>query len=228
MGEVNIYVYEPSAASVKVAKKVRDWGTSKVRLWVSCDDVKNCEASVRRVIEHWRDRKFVDQNVQVDNSIQYYEWHMSSVQVEVIASDGLKALIQRYMKQKMEFAVLGDSAKCKGRMTCFVDAPQLMDLPDAWQKFQWLTSYDEVLRFCREQGVFDFDLTDTHYFSPTGKIIQGAQVYKELSTGNLVYLDNLHKTHYEVFSLTGKHLGEMSMNGILDPSMADTGKHLRM
>ena len=228
MGQVNLYIHEPCAASVEVVQKVRAWRTPKVRLWFSADDTENSEASVRRVIKQWRDGKIVDHNVQANHSVGYYEWDLSSVQVEVIASTGLKALIQRCQTQNMQFVVLGDSTKSKGRMTCFVDAPQRSDLPCLWQKFPWLTSYDEVLQFCREQGVFDFDLADTSRFNPTGKFEQGALVYKERSTGNFIYLDNLHKTHYEVFSPTGRHLGEMSLNGQLDRSAADGRKRLEI
>lgn len=228
MGQVNIYIHEPCAASVEVVQKVRDWRTPKVRLWASEADVRNCEASVRRVIENWRDAKVVEHNVQVDHSIQYYEWDMPAVQVELITSNGLKALMQRCADQGIQFAILCKSAKSKGRMACFVDAPQRTDLPCAWQKFRWLTSYDEVLQLCREQGVFDFDLADTSRFSPTGKVEQGALVYKEQSTGYFIYLDNLHKTHYEVFSPTGRHVGEMSMNGQLDRSAADARKRLEI
>ena len=35
---------------------------------------------------------------------------------------------------------------------------------------------------------------------------QGKPVYEEISTKRYWYLDNLHKTHYEVFDNTGKHI----------------------
>ena len=124
MGQVNLYIHEPCAASVEVVQKVRAWRTPKVRLWFSADDTENSEVSVRRVIKQWRDGKIVDHNVQVDHSVGYYEWDLSTVQVEVIASTGLKALIQRCTDQGIPFAILGESAKSKGSMTCFVDAPQ--------------------------------------------------------------------------------------------------------
>lgn len=226
MGVVNLYIHEPSSALLEIASEVREWRTPKVRLWVSDDDMRNCDATVRRIIGTWLDHRIVDQNVQVDNSVGYYEWDVSAVQIGVIASNGLKALVQRCMSQNMQFAVLGDSAKCKGRMTCFVDAPQKLDLPCSWLNCRWMTTYDEVLQFCHEQGVFDFDLSDTSRFCPTGKSEQGAPIYKELSTGNLIYLDNMHKTHYEVFSPIGRHLGEMSLNGQLDRLAADNRKRL--
>ena len=228
MGEVNVYIHEPCRASLEVARKIRAWGTPKVRLWLSADDMEDCEVSVRRVIEQWRDGKIVDWNIQIDNSVKYYEWNLSAVQVDTITSNGLKALVQRCLTQNIQFVVLGDSTKCKGRMACFVDAPQRTNLPDSWQKFRWLTSYDEVLQFCQEQGVFDFDLRNTSRFSKIGKIEQGAPVYKELSTGYFIYFDNLHKTHYEVFSSTGRHWGEMSLNGTLDRLTADPNKHLSL
>lgn len=226
MGEVNLYIHEPRPASIEIARKVRAWGTPKVHLWVSGGDVRNCDDTTRRIIGLWRDGKIVDQNVQVDHSIQYYEWDMSAVQVEMIASNGLKALVQRCTDQETQFVILGKTAKSKGRMTCFVDAPQRTELPNTWQKFRCLASYDEVLQFCQEQGVFDFDLHNTSLFRKTGNIAQGEPVYKELSTGNFIYFDNLHKNHYEVFSPIGQHLGEMSLNGQLDRSTADNRKRL--
>ena len=54
------------------------------------------------------------------------------------------------------------------------------------------------------------------------------EVFLSKDGDNFIYLDNLHKTHYEVFSSTGQHLGEMSLNGDLDRLVADPGKHLRL
>ena len=58
------------------------------------------------------------------------------------------------------------------------------------------------------------------------QIFQGEPVYREQKAGHLIYLDHLHKTHYEVFDPQGKHLGEMSLNGDLDRSKADPNKRL--
>ena len=160
------------------------------------------------------------------NTIGYYEWDLSAVRAEKITSNGLKALIHRSTIQQIQFAILGNSPKCKGRMVYFVDAPQRKDLPNSWQSCRWMTTYNDIVKHCHEQGVFDFDLADTSRFSQTDKIVQGARVYKELSTGRLVYLDNFHKTHYEVFSSRGAHLGEMSLGGKLNQSTADNQKRL--
>ncbi len=228
MSKVDLYIHKPCAASVKIAEDIRGWETSKVCLWLSTDDMEDCEVSVRRVIQQWHDCHFVGQNIQINHSIQYYEWDSSAVRVEEIASEGLKALMQRRAQHNTQFVVLGESKKIKRRMTCFFDAPQRTDLPDTWYMFRWLTSYDEVLQFCQAQGVFDFDLNNVSLFRKTRRIEHGEPVYEELSTGNFIYFDNLHKTHYEVFSPTGRHLGEMSLNGTLDCLTADSNKYLSL
>jgi hypothetical protein len=228
MEAVNLYIQELTPSSLGIIKKVRAWGTSKVRLWIGSDDLKESETLIRRIIANWRDGRIIDQNVQIDHSIGYYEWNLETVNVDVITSNGLKALIQRCLAQNMQFAILCDSARCKGRMVCFVDAPQRSDLPDLWRRFPCLASYDEVFQFCQRKGVFDFDLTNTSRFCETGKVVQGAAVYKEKVSGNFFYLDNLHKNHYEVFSQMGRHLGEMSLNGNLNREKADLNKHLEL
>ncbi|MDR3188014.1 MAG: hypothetical protein LBT94_02360, partial [Prevotellaceae bacterium] len=43
-------------------------------------------------------------------------------------------------------------------------------------------------------------LDNTKRFRRTGQDRQGQQVYQEIETGYYWYLDNFHKTHYEVFS----------------------------
>ena len=224
MAEVNVYLHGLSQASLAIVKKVRAWGTRKVRLWVSAENLR--QSSFKGLVANWRDGRAIDQNVQVDNSIGYYEWDLKTVGIDPITSKGLRALIQRCRTQNLQFVILGEGAKSKNRFACFVDAPQRPDLPDGWQTCEWVTTYEELLVLCQRRGVFDFDLTNSVLFARAEQIVQGAPVYKELKTGHLIYLDHLHKTHYEVFDSQGKHLGEMSLNGDLDRTKADPNKRL--
>jgi hypothetical protein len=48
-------------------------------------------------------------------------------------------------------------------------------------------------------------LKDTTRFEKTSIICQGRSVYRELSTQYFWYLDNLHRSHFEIFDPTGKH-----------------------
>jgi hypothetical protein len=61
-------------------------------------------------------------------------------------------------------------------------------------------------------------------FTRTRKTAQGQQIHKEITTNYYWYLDNLHKTHYEVFDSVGKHVGEASLEGIIDVSKRDNTK----
>lgn len=225
MGEVNVYLHDLSQNSLAIAKKVRAWGTRNVRLWVSKEAMS--QSPLRRIVVQWRDRNVIEENVQVDHTIRYYEWDLETVGIDPITSEGLKALILRCRTQNLRFVILGEGAKIKNRFAGFVDASQCSDLPDGWHVCEWVTTYEALLELCQQRGVFDFDLNSSRF----ARARQGGQsetVYKELKTGNLIYLDRLHKTHYEVFDSQGKHLGEMSLNGVLDRSAADPSKRLNV
>lgn len=226
MDEVNVYLHGLSQDSLAIAKKVRAWGARKVRLWVSEENLR--QSPFKGLVANWRDGHVIDQNVQVDNSISYFEWDLKTVGIDPITSEGLKALVQRCRTQNLQFVILGEGAKSKDRFSGFVDAPQRPDLPDGWHVCEWVTTYEELLVLCQQRGVFDFDLTNVSRFVRAGQGGQCETVYRELKTGNLIYLDRLHKTHYEVFDPQGKHLGEMSLNGDLDRTMADPNKRLNV
>lgn len=68
---------------------------------------------------------------------------------------------------------------------------------------------------------------ETHRFKKTNFIVQGQPVYIEIRTGYHWYLDNLHKTHFEVFNQQGEHLGEADEEGKLDENKRDKTKRFR-
>lgn len=58
---------------------------------------------------------------------------------------------------------------------------------------------------------------------------QGRAIYEELLSGDLYYVDNLHRgadAHLEVFSKRKVHRGEASLDGVLRPNTADKKKKL--
>lgn len=226
MHKVNIFIHRLRPTSLSIAKKVRAWNSPKVRLWTSIDDLRRSTNEIVRFVQNWRDSVCIDQNIQLDHSLAYYEWDSSDATASILSSDGLVALLHRCQTQKMEFVVLGESAKCKDQIICFSDAPHRKDLPNLWCRCQWVVTYEDLFEACRKFGVFDFDLSNPAKFRSTNHFQQGARVYEEIETGHFVYLDMLHKDHYEVFDSNGKHLGKMSMNGNLDRSTADRNKHL--
>lgn len=228
MNEVNIYIHEPCQESISIARKIREWGSRKVQLWVCEEDLKKASPDIRGIVRNWRDGKSVERNITVDGSCFYCEWDFESWSVTHVVSDGLKALMARCRNQKLEFLVLGTSTKYKGQMIGFVDAPHDDSLPNGWCKFHWMTTYDAIFVFCREHNVFDFDLNNPTLYRETNIRAQGVSVYEELQTGYFIYFDNFHKDHYEVFDSNRRHLGEMSLTGVLDRSTADNRKHLKL
>jgi hypothetical protein len=59
MEAVNLYIQELTPSSLGIIKKVRAWGTSKVRLWIGSDDLKESFK------EHMVD-KGLDENFSID------------------------------------------------------------------------------------------------------------------------------------------------------------------
>ena len=85
--------------------------------------------------------------------------------------------------------------------------------------------YSNILH--RRGVIHQFSLKDATRFQKDKKIIQGQNVYKEISTGYYWYLDNLHKNHYEVFDRNGQHIGTANTDGVIDPNKKVNGRTLQ-
>ncbi len=77
---------------------------------------------------------------------------------------------------------------------------------------------------------FQFLLQDQSRFVRTGRFNKRSVIYKEIYSGRLWYLDDFHRSHFEVFDAsTGDHLGEASLDaGFLDTSKRDSSKSLHL
>jgi hypothetical protein len=103
----------------------------------------------------------------------------------------------------------------------FFDARHKPDLPKEFIHIHQITNLGELKKELRSCGIEPFSLKDTSLFTHHKE-----ECYKCNDTGHYWYMDKFHKNHYEVFDSTGKHLGEASMQGILDADKADNKKRL--
>ena len=75
-----------------------------------------------------------------------------------------------------------------------------------------------------------FQLKDNNEFVKTNYVYNNQIIYQELETGYFWYYDYFHKdnrAHYEVFDRFGNHIGEASMTGELNRSLADSRKTIK-
>lgn len=75
-----------------------------------------------------------------------------------------------------------------------------------------------------------FTLENNSKFYKTKFFYGNQSIYLELSTGYYWYYDFFHrenKQHYEVFDKLGNHIGEASMSGDLNRSLADSNKTIK-
>lgn len=85
--------------------------------------------------------------------------------------------------------------------------------------------WDSLWKYLEDKQLFSFSLNDTTKFEKCSYTVQVAAVYKEKTTGRYWYMDNLHKTHYEVFDHLGKkHIGEAGLDGVIDKTKVDKDK----
>lgn len=90
-----------------------------------------------------------------------------------------------------------------------------------------LINQTHLYSLVRTRGlVVDFSLSDTSRFKKTHFNIQGKVVYKELSTKCYWYEDNLHHSHYEIFSKNEEHMGIADYSGTVDISKRVAGRKL--
>ena len=90
-----------------------------------------------------------------------------------------------------------------------------------------LINHNHFFALVRARGlVVDFSLSDTSRFKKTHFNVQGKVVYKELSTKCYWYMDNLHRSHYEVFNSNEEHIGLADLLGNVDVSQRVDGRKL--
>lgn len=157
-----------------------------------------------------------------------YMWNVLERKVDPLYGEDIRGLINIMANnQNIPFCVINNSNYPKGIFTLFRDGTHLSEYPDAFYKLTSFTSSESVLEYLRSKHIIrkfslngndDFELLEKHH-------VQGASVFRQKSSGYLWYLDNLHKTHYEVFDSRGKkHIGEADIEGKLDSTRKDSTK----
>lgn len=102
------------------------------------------------------------------------------------------------------------------------DLPILVSIPTVNNEIefsQWFTTLSTP----------NFSLTDKARFQATAFKWHKQKIYRETTTNYFWYYDFFHDTnkkHFEVFNAQGIHLGEASIDGILDGSKADNQKRI--
>lgn len=220
MNKVNVYIKVIDEITLPILLWIHKVRSRNIQIWYD----KNI-AGDKAIISKLKTKLDIEFEG-TDGSIRFFEWQLSQNGVECLYC-GLKHLISRQCMHDTKFVIIDNVRRSGSQMILFRDAEHEDELPDAFVKVPCFSSVDEVLNYCKAQGVFAFSLDDTTKFSYENGInpVQGAKVYKEISTGKLWYMDMLHKDHYEVFDSTGKiHIGEASIDGQIDTSKKDSDK----
>lgn len=218
---INIYFHVIDSETNSILRNIRELRHHDIKLWFNTSDNNNA-------ITYIKDKSLIEY-IQADNELGCYLWSISNMEtVPLYNNDGLFHLVSRYTSNKTDFVCI-DSKECvKNQLILFQDAIHKKEYPKELIKIPCYKDWDNLFLYLKNRGLFHFSLTDTARFIKCTDVgpIQGAIVYKEIDTGHYWYMDNLHKTHYEVFDKLGKkHLGEANLDGVINYNKADPGKH---
>lgn len=217
---INIYFHAIVPETSFILKILRNLRHQNIKLWFNTSDNKDA-------ITFIRDKNLIEDE-DADNELVCYMWNVARTEIlPLYNNDGLFHLVSRYTSDKTDFVCIDSKEYAKNQLILFQDAIHKVEYPKELIKIPCFKDWDSLLSYLNDKGIFSFSLKDTRRFQKCANIdpVQGASVYKELATGYYWYLDNFHKTHYEVFDSCGKkHLGEASLDGILDKNKADKDK----
>jgi len=217
---INILFCALDGVTLPVLKMVRGWGCRNVSVWM------DRHAARQRCALPMLSKKLVDDNLSMDNSVVYYEWRSDRCGVECVSEIPIKSAVCRMRMQCPScFVMIGSVPRPHNRFVGFVDADHRDDLPDVFHVAAWFDNCEDLFDFCERHGAFVFDIQNTGRYQRTQRTEMGGPVFRDTATGNYVYLDRFHRTHYEVFDSNGIHLGEMTLDGALNRAKADGLKH---
>lgn len=215
---INIYFHVIDSKTTLILQKLRELRPRNIKLWFNNSDNKGA-------INFIKDKSLIEYN-EIDKDLTCYMWNISdTVTVPLYKEDGLFHLISRYISDKTNFVCIDSKEYAKNCLVLFQDAIHKPEYPKEFVKIPCYKDWDSLWKYLEDKQLFSFSLNDTTKFEKCSYTVQGAAVYKEKTTGRYWYMDNLHKTHYEVFDHLGKkHIGEAGLNGVIDKTKVDKDK----
>jgi hypothetical protein len=217
---LNVYFKTIDDATRPILKELRNMRYPAIKLWVN--------ASQKSEVCFMRDYTKIE-HTNTDRQLTCINWDINTC-YGIPECDGIEHLVWRSLKEHTQFVCIDSATHCNQQLVLFQDAKHLSAFPCEFVKVPCFDSLSEFMDYALEKGVFSFSLNDTTRFEKYQGIghIQGASVYKEKGKNRYWYIDMLHKTHYEVFDNTGKHLGEADMDGVLDETKRDDKKRINL
>ncbi len=197
----------------------------------SCEKIlkTNLTSAKNQLKLKWRIRTIsVEAKNHTDVSCNYFKWDLGDFKIDY-SNDILSIMAERIFKQPLnENHILinfnHDISSSSSRFYVFKDAHHKLELPNNFAQIPFVENGEDLITWLATYKVKAFSLLDRRSFTRTNFIQQGQTAFRENSTGNLWYLDNLHKNHYEVFNSIKQHLGKATLEGELIANSAVDGR----
>lgn len=216
---LDVYFRTIDDTTLQILRALRDYRYKAIKYWVNSRDISNPR------ISSLRDLKQIKHDA-ADVNLTCYHWNRDSQIAEPLYGDGLEHLISRVVTYGTGFVCIDPVPRRGKLLALFQDCNHNHEYPKEFIKIPCFDNFEDLIAYAVAQGHFRFSLETDANFERTNMAEQGAPVFKEKSTGQYWYIDNLHKTHYEVFNHLGDHLGEADLEGNLDTGKKDKRKRI--
>jgi hypothetical protein len=157
----------------------------------------------------------------------YLCWRIEDVSV-IYANTMLSEIAERMFTHPNESYLLLNIGNAlpsdRAFLTIFKDAKHVRMLPDRFACIPFVIDQEELELWLATNHQSTFSLLDRNRFRRTTIVQQGKPVFEELNTGYFWYLDNLHKTEYEVFNPQRQHIGVADLQGQISQAKKVAGR----
>lgn len=199
--------------------------------WLNVHEIENGRHAIRLFLS----RTSVDINTKPlkEGQCRYILWNYDkSPTVEDNPHRLLVEMTERKYRYEEEESVLVDVCEsldaCRSVLLTFKDAKHIESYPKEFVRIPFVLSQEELELWIDTHSIKGFTLFDKNRFQRTGRVYDGKPIFREISTQQLWYLDNLHKDEYEVFDSKGKHLGTAALSGVMNSNSSVIGRFIEV
>lgn len=219
--KMNIYFRKLNSYTNQILGDLKEYGDARIKFWFDPNSVFDLPSvAVPKTIKN------IDYTRK--NGIAYYEWDRKTRNVLGVY-DGMASLLERSIRQAIDFIVIDDKLPVGGVCVLFQDNHIDKDYPKQFHRFKCFNDFSAILSFLKEELKFDPE-NMREFERRHGKHIEkGAIVYYNTKTKTYWYKDTFHKgasEHYEVYDAQGKHIGEADMDGNINTKKKDKHKKI--
>lgn len=208
---VHFFIPELTQSTRKLVEELRYQDSRNTKLWMPRAILQNDQR-----MKHASSINIVENNSTFDYSLQCFLWDSACEMADKQDPIYGNLISCSRLVQSGNWVIITDNTNTDKIRFLFLDSKHKDEYPDEWYRFQCIRTLTELQDVFKAHNIQPRNLLlDTRRFAPYRKKFKHTKnpnVYRELKTGRIYYLDTLHRNHFEVFDPSGQdYLGEADL-----------------